>query len=72
MYEVILHGIQLSGDRPQFSYRQSSDQPFKSYTYKQVFEIIKEIGSGMINSGLKPSNETFFGIYASASVNYAL
>ncbi|CAF3770043.1 unnamed protein product [Rotaria sordida] len=72
IYEVILHGLRLSGDRPQFSYRQSSDQPFKSYTYKQVFEIIKEIGSGIVNSGLQPVNETFYGIYASASVNYAL
>ncbi|CAF2756761.1 unnamed protein product [Rotaria sp. Silwood2] len=72
IYEVILHGLRLGGDRPQFSYRQSSDQPFKSYTYKQVFEIIKEIGSGIVNIGLKPSNETFFGIYSSASVNYVL
>jgi hypothetical protein len=34
VYEVLLHGLQLSGDQPLFSYRQSSDQPFKSYTYK--------------------------------------
>ncbi|CAF0850806.1 unnamed protein product [Rotaria sp. Silwood1] len=72
IYEALLHGMQLGSDRPQFSYRQSSDQPFKSYTYKQVSEITKEIGSGIVNTGLKPSNETFFGIYASASVNYVL
>jgi hypothetical protein len=34
IYDVILHGLKNGGDRPQFSYRQSSDQPFKSYTYK--------------------------------------
>ncbi|CAF2372623.1 unnamed protein product [Rotaria sp. Silwood2] len=72
IYEVLLHGIQLSGDQPQFSFRQSSDEQFKSYTYKQVFEIIKEIGSGIVNSGLKPSSDTLYGIYASTSVNYAL
>ncbi|CAF0960745.1 unnamed protein product [Rotaria magnacalcarata] len=72
VYEALLNGLRLSGDRPQFSYRQSSDEPFKFYTYKQVFEIIKEIGSGIINAGLKPSNETFVGIYSSTSVNYAL
>ncbi|CAF5187283.1 unnamed protein product [Rotaria magnacalcarata] len=33
-YESFLSGLRLSGDRPQFSYRQSSDEPFKSYTYK--------------------------------------
>jgi hypothetical protein len=34
IYDVLLRGLDLSGDRPQFSYRHSSDQPFKSYTYK--------------------------------------
>jgi len=34
IYEVYLKGLQLSGDQPQFSYRESSDQPFQSYTYK--------------------------------------
>jgi hypothetical protein len=34
IYEVLLKGVQKSADRPQFSYRQSSDEPFKSYTYK--------------------------------------
>ncbi|CAF1317846.1 unnamed protein product [Adineta steineri] len=72
VYDAILHGIQLGGNRPHFSFRQSSDQPYKSYTHKQVFEIIKEIGSGIVNTGLKPANETFFGIYGSSSMNYAL
>ena len=39
---------------------------------REVSQIIKEIGSGVISTGLKPSNETFTGIYGSASVNYAL
>jgi len=72
IYEALQHGLKRSGDRPQFSYRKSSDQPFKSYTYKEVFEIIKEIGSGVINTGLKASNETFIGIYGSSSMDYAL
>ncbi len=37
-----------------------------------MFQILKEIGSGVIHLGLKPSNETFIGIYASSSVDYAL
>lgn len=36
-----------------------------------MFEIIKEIGSGIVNVGLKPSNETFVGIYGSAAIDYA-
>jgi long-chain acyl-CoA synthetase len=39
---------------------------------REVFQIIKEIGSGVISTGLKPSNETFIGVYGSTSVNYAL
>jgi hypothetical protein len=34
VYDVLLRGLQVGGDRPQFSFRNSSDQPFKSYTYK--------------------------------------
>lgn len=34
IYECFLRGVQLSGDRPQLSSRQSSDHAFKSYTYK--------------------------------------
>ncbi len=37
-----------------------------------MFQILKEIGSGIVHVGLKPSNETFIGIYSSSSVNYAL
>jgi hypothetical protein len=34
VYDTLLHGLKLGPDRPLFSYRQESDQPFKSYTYK--------------------------------------
>lgn len=89
IYDALLHGLKIARDRPLFTFRQSSDQPFQSYTHKyalgfpfqtliirfhfrEVSEILKEIGSGVINTGLKPSNETFTGVYGTASVNYAL
>jgi hypothetical protein len=34
LYDVLQRGLKIAGDRPQFSYRHSSDQPFQSYTYK--------------------------------------
>ena len=37
-----------------------------------MFQIVQEIGSGVVNTGLSPSNNTFIGIYSSTSVNYAL
>ena len=36
VYDVLLRGQRINPDRPQFSYRSSSGQPFKSYTYKSV------------------------------------
>lgn len=34
IYDVLQRGLRLGGDKPHFCYRQSSDQPFKSYSYK--------------------------------------
>jgi hypothetical protein len=36
VYEVLRRGLKISPNRPQFSYRFSSNEPFKSYTYKSV------------------------------------
>jgi hypothetical protein len=33
-HEAFLHGLKIAGNRPLFSFRQSSDQSFKSYSYK--------------------------------------
>lgn len=72
LYDVVQHGVQAGGDRPQFSYRNSSEEKFKSYSYKEVLQIIKETGSGIVSLGLPASNDTLVGIYGTASVNYAL
>jgi hypothetical protein len=34
LYDVFLRGLKIGGDRPQFSYRHSSEEAFKSYSYK--------------------------------------
>lgn len=34
VYDVLLRGLKVGGDRPLFSSRKSSDEPFKSYSYK--------------------------------------
>lgn len=33
-YEAILHGLKIAKDRPLFAFRQSSNEPFQSYTHK--------------------------------------
>ncbi|CAF1016694.1 unnamed protein product [Rotaria magnacalcarata] len=72
LYDVLLRGLDAGRDRPLFSFRKSSEEPFSSYTYKEVFQIIKETGSGIASLGLTTSNDTYIGIYGSASVSYAL
>ncbi|CAF1395506.1 unnamed protein product [Adineta steineri] len=72
IYEALLHGFKINSNRPLFSFRESSDYSFTSYTYREVFQMMQEIGSGIVYTGLKPSNETFIGIYGSASVKCAL
>ena len=42
------------------------------YFSSEVFQIIKETGSGLASLGYEPSNNTFIGIYGTASVDYAL
>ena len=34
LYDVLLRGLKVSADRPLFSFRSSSEEKFKSYTYK--------------------------------------
>lgn len=34
VYEAILHGLKIGGDRPHFSFRSSSTESFKSYSHK--------------------------------------
>lgn len=72
IFDVIKRGVRVGQDNPQFSYRKSSEEKFQSYSYNQVFTILKEIGSGIVSVGLKPSNETYIGIYGSTIVEYAL
>lgn len=33
-YDILEYGTKHYGDRPLFSFRSSSDEPFQSYTYK--------------------------------------
>lgn len=42
------------------------------YFNRQVYQILQETSSGIASLGLKASNETYIGIYGTASVNYAL
>lgn len=34
LYDVLLRGLKIGGDRPLFSFRNSSEEKFQSYSYK--------------------------------------
>jgi hypothetical protein len=34
IYEALMHGLKIGGNRPLFSFRQASNQPFQSYSHK--------------------------------------
>jgi long-chain acyl-CoA synthetase len=41
-------------------------------SFREVFQIIKETGSGLVSLGHEASNNTFIGIYGAVSVDFAL
>ena len=42
VYDVLQRGLKLAANRPQFSFRSSSNEKFQSYTYKSV-DTVREI-----------------------------
>lgn len=39
IYDALMHGLNIARDRPLFTFRQSSDQPFQSYTHKYALSF---------------------------------
>ncbi|CAB1312193.1 unnamed protein product, partial [Coregonus sp. 'balchen'] len=63
MYEVFQRGLQVSGNGPCLGYRKPG-QPYQWLKYKQVSNRAEHLGSGLIHRGLKPTPDTFIGIFA--------
>lgn len=43
LYDVVMTGMKYGGDRPLFSFRNSSEEKFKSYTYTYAHSYSHEI-----------------------------
>uniref|UniRef100_A0A8C8JKH3 Arachidonate--CoA ligase n=1 Tax=Oncorhynchus tshawytscha TaxID=74940 RepID=A0A8C8JKH3_ONCTS len=63
LYEVFQRGLQVSGNGPCLGYRKPG-QPYQWLKYKQVSNRAEHLGSGLIHRGLKPTPDTFIGIFA--------
>uniref|UniRef100_A0A8C7TE53 Long-chain-fatty-acid--CoA ligase n=1 Tax=Oncorhynchus mykiss TaxID=8022 RepID=A0A8C7TE53_ONCMY len=62
LYEVFQRGLQVSGNGPCLGYRKPG-QPYQWLKYKQVSNRAEHLGSGLIHRGLKPTPDTFIGIF---------
>ncbi|XP_051968461.1 LOW QUALITY PROTEIN: long-chain-fatty-acid--CoA ligase 5-like [Xyrauchen texanus] len=63
LYEVYQRGLRVSGNGPCLGYRKKG-QPFQWLKYKQVSDRAEFLGSALLHRGLKPSQESFIGIFA--------
>ncbi|XP_051958878.1 long-chain-fatty-acid--CoA ligase 5-like [Xyrauchen texanus] len=63
LYEVFQRGLLVSGNGPCLGYRKKG-QPYQWLKYKQVSNRAEFLGSGLLHRGLKPSQESFIGIFA--------
>uniref|UniRef100_A0AAR2L960 Long-chain-fatty-acid--CoA ligase n=1 Tax=Pygocentrus nattereri TaxID=42514 RepID=A0AAR2L960_PYGNA len=63
LYEVFQRGLHISGNGPCLGYRKAG-KPYQWLKYKQVSDRAEYLGSGLLHRGLKPSPDTFIGIFA--------
>ncbi|XP_067101295.1 long-chain-fatty-acid--CoA ligase 5 isoform X1 [Osmerus mordax] len=63
LYEVFQRGLQVSGNGPCLGFRKPG-QPYEWLKYKQVINRAEHLGSGLLHRGLKPTPDTFIGIFA--------
>uniref|UniRef100_A0A3B3BGB6 Long-chain-fatty-acid--CoA ligase n=1 Tax=Oryzias melastigma TaxID=30732 RepID=A0A3B3BGB6_ORYME len=63
LYEIFQRGLKVSGNGPCLGYRKPG-RPYQWLKYKQVSDRAEHLGSGLLQKGLKPNTNTFFGIFA--------
>uniref|UniRef100_A0A8B9JWC3 Arachidonate--CoA ligase n=1 Tax=Astyanax mexicanus TaxID=7994 RepID=A0A8B9JWC3_ASTMX len=63
LYEVFQRGLHVSGNGPCLGYRKAG-KPYQWLKYKQVSDRAEYLGSGLLHRGLKPSPDSFIGIFA--------
>ncbi|GFW75894.1 long-chain-fatty-acid--CoA ligase 1 [Trichonephila clavipes] len=63
-YDCLRHGLQVSGDGPCIGSRKPGNDKYEFIKYSEAISKAQCIGSGIIQLGLKPRNDTFVGAFA--------
>ncbi|GFS87852.1 long-chain-fatty-acid--CoA ligase 1 [Nephila pilipes] len=71
-YDCLRHGLEVSGDGPCIGSRKQGSDKYEFINYSEVITKSQRIGSGLIQLGLKPCNDTFIGVFALNSEQFFL
>ncbi|GFQ76864.1 long-chain-fatty-acid--CoA ligase 1, partial [Trichonephila clavata] len=63
-YDCLRHGLQISGDGPCIGSRKPGSDKYEFIKYSEAISKAQCVGSGFIQLGLKPRNDTFVGAFA--------
>ncbi|KAG8184560.1 hypothetical protein JTE90_007676 [Oedothorax gibbosus] len=72
VFQVLEHGRQVSGDADCVGTKIPNTKEYKWLKYSEVISKSQSIGSGLIELGLSPCNDTFVGIYAANREEFLL
>lgn len=64
VYECFLRGKRISGDEKCLGARTGPNREYEWMTYNQVYDRVQAFGSGLLALGIKPGQDSNFGIFA--------
>ncbi|GBN27712.1 Long-chain-fatty-acid--CoA ligase 1, partial [Araneus ventricosus] len=64
VYDCLLHGQKVSNDGPCIGSKNPATGQYEWLSFSEVISRTQAIGSGLIQLGLKPQNDSFVGIFA--------
>ncbi|XP_066137914.1 long-chain-fatty-acid--CoA ligase 5 isoform X2 [Euwallacea fornicatus] len=64
LYESFRRGSKVSNNGPCLGWRESYSKPYQWLTYDEALLRAKNLGSGLVEIGLKPGTSTMIGIYS--------
>ncbi|GFT32427.1 long-chain-fatty-acid--CoA ligase 1 [Nephila pilipes] len=64
VFDCLRHGLEVSDNGPCVGVKNSTDGQYEWTNYAEVIAKAQRIGSGLLQVGLKPRNDTFVGIFA--------
>ncbi|XP_068706534.1 long-chain-fatty-acid--CoA ligase 6-like isoform X2 [Montipora capricornis] len=71
-YEGFLHTLRTSGKAPCLGARGGPENKYQWLTFDEVHERASNLGSGLVNIGCEPSQNTFVGIYGPNCIEWDL